>query len=371
MNEISTINKRNFSVDNLKGLLIVLVVLGHTYNSFFKDFIYLFHVGVFFILSGYCFNQRYTDNLIGLKELFIKRIKSLWIPYVSYNFIFLLLQNLLIKIGFLTTDVAYFDFDPMLPDGFCMSLTLKTGIIAFIKSLFFINSRPFAGGLWFLGGVFYVTIGYAIIQLFLKKLKIEKYHIFISVIFLVFGWLMIKSEFFAEIPMAKQICIILITEILFALGTYIKEYVVFPKLSKWYYLVGLIYFAALTYFLSLYGAISIAGVHIVNPLFYITSILTGGGMAYCFVQLVPRFSYIGKRTIPILALHLLSFKIISLIQWKIYDGDFIVLSLYPVWTIKPEILWSFLCLFVGVGFPLLINFMLSKTKIGKFCFKCL
>lgn len=274
---ISTVKseQRNSSVDNLKGLLIVLVVLGHTYNPYFKDFVYLFHVGVFFILSGYCFSHRYTDSFAGLKELFVKRIKSLWIPYVAYNFIFLLLQNLFIKIGFLTTNPSYFDYNPMLSDGFCQPLTLKTGIIAFIKSLFFINSRPFAGGLWFLGGLFYVTLGYAVIQLILKKLKIEKFHILISAIFLVCGWLIIKTGLSAKIPMSKQICIILITEILFTLGTYIKEYIVLPKLSKWHYVIGFVYFAAVTYFLSLQGSISIAGVHIVNPLFYITSILTG------------------------------------------------------------------------------------------------
>ena len=359
------ITNRNTTVDNLKGLLIILVVVGHTY-SFCKNFIYLFHVGLFFVLSGYCFNQRYIETLVGLKELLLKRIKSLWIPYVVYNFVFLLLQNIFIKIGLLTTDPNYFSYNPFLSDGFCQVLTLKTAFIAFIKSLFFINSRPFAGGLWFLGGLFYITIGYAIIQYLLRKIHFERFHIAISFLLLVSGWLLVKFEI--HIPFVKQLSIILICEILFTIGTYIKQFIVFPKLTVWYYIIGVVYFSVLTYFLSLVGNISIAGIHIENPFFYLSSILTGGALSYCFVKLFPFFSYIGKKTIPILALHPICFKLITFIQWKIYGGDKIILSLYPVW--KNSILWTVVYVIVGVFIPLLICKIFSKSHIFKFLFKC-
>ena len=170
-NKDEKINVRNTNIDSMKGILIILVVLGHTYNKFCYGFISLFHVGLFFVLSGYCFNQKYSESILTLWDLFKKRIKSLWVPYVAYNFIFLLLMNILIKIGFLTSSDTYFFYEPYLNDGYCSPITIYGAIKAFIKSLFFINSRPFAGGLLFLGGLFYVTFLYAILQFILKKLK--------------------------------------------------------------------------------------------------------------------------------------------------------------------------------------------------------
>ena len=47
--------------------------------------------------------------------------------------------------------------------------------------------------------------------------------------------------------------IIFITEILFTIGTYIKQYVSLPKLNVWHFIIGFVYFSVLTHFLSLNG----------------------------------------------------------------------------------------------------------------------
>lgn len=44
--------ERNKTYDVLKGLLIILMVMGHT-QFFGHDFVFLFHMGCFFIISGY------------------------------------------------------------------------------------------------------------------------------------------------------------------------------------------------------------------------------------------------------------------------------------------------------------------------------
>ena len=85
-------------------------------------------------------------------------------------------------------------------------------------------------------------------------------------------------------------------------------------------------------------------------------------------KIISLFSFIGKKTIPILALHPLCFKVITLIQWKIYGGEKLMLSMYPVW--KNSILWSLAYLIIGVTIPLLLALPLSKTKIGKSVLKC-
>ena len=140
------------------------------------------------------------------------------------------------------------------------------------------NSRPFAGGLWFLGGLFYVTFLYAIIQFLTRKLKIEKLHIMFSVVFLVVGWLIVKLGFAQKISILKQIAIILISEVLFCIGTYVREYVVIPKFKRQFYYAGFVAFFSILCILASFGTVSVTSVSIKNPLFYITGIIVGGGV---------------------------------------------------------------------------------------------
>lgn len=51
------IQMRNTKIDVIKGMAIILVVLGHC-GFPATNFIYLFHMAVFFIASGYCWNEK-------------------------------------------------------------------------------------------------------------------------------------------------------------------------------------------------------------------------------------------------------------------------------------------------------------------------
>ena len=75
--ELVQMPDRNVVIDCMKGILIILVVLGHTYNEFCNNFIYLFHVGLFFTLSGYCFNQKYTESFSSLMDIVQEKNKKL------------------------------------------------------------------------------------------------------------------------------------------------------------------------------------------------------------------------------------------------------------------------------------------------------
>ena len=56
-------------VDGLRGIAILLVVLGHV-NPPFKKIIYGFHMALFFIISGFLFKDCYDKNFPnGLKHI--------------------------------------------------------------------------------------------------------------------------------------------------------------------------------------------------------------------------------------------------------------------------------------------------------------
>ena len=66
-------NSHVFSI--MKGLGIIFVVAGHTAYSPVHNFVYLFHLAVFYFVAGYFFKDKYIDD----KLLFVwKKIKSLW-----------------------------------------------------------------------------------------------------------------------------------------------------------------------------------------------------------------------------------------------------------------------------------------------------
>lgn len=72
-------------IDSLKGMAILLVVIGHltAVTSGLNQYIYSFHMPLFFFISGYLFNfEKYMD--IG-KEYLIKKIYSLMIPYFFFS----------------------------------------------------------------------------------------------------------------------------------------------------------------------------------------------------------------------------------------------------------------------------------------------
>lgn len=58
--------RKNLAVNYCKGLAIVLMVLLHSSrwieSSFIGHWICLFHMPLFFIMSGFCFKEKYLDD---------------------------------------------------------------------------------------------------------------------------------------------------------------------------------------------------------------------------------------------------------------------------------------------------------------------
>jgi fucose 4-O-acetylase-like acetyltransferase len=70
--------ERNYSIDILKGIGILMVILGHclTQPSFENNFIYSFHMPLFFLVSGYFLKKTASG------KLFMNDFKRLVVPYL-------------------------------------------------------------------------------------------------------------------------------------------------------------------------------------------------------------------------------------------------------------------------------------------------
>jgi len=94
-------NSRNVEIDILKGIGILLMVAGHSGVPFTR-FIYLFHMAIFFIASGYCYKVYYSDSLENTLIFMKKRFISLWIPYVFWGILYTVLNNWFIHLNIYT-----------------------------------------------------------------------------------------------------------------------------------------------------------------------------------------------------------------------------------------------------------------------------
>ena len=127
-------SKRINYIDYAKGLAILCVLLGHMeIHPILKNYIYSFHMPLFFILSGYFMKRAKLD-----KDTVIKNFKSIMVPYFIVG-------------GGMCIWQLYSDFEAF--------KTLETSTLA---SLIFLGYRVrgvyivyFVGAIWFLWVLFF------------------------------------------------------------------------------------------------------------------------------------------------------------------------------------------------------------------------
>lgn len=70
-------------IDIAKGLGMLAIIWGHIMLSGWScKMVYGFHIPVFFMLSGMCFNQKKYDTFCGL---IVRRVKTLLVPYMIFS----------------------------------------------------------------------------------------------------------------------------------------------------------------------------------------------------------------------------------------------------------------------------------------------
>lgn len=146
-------SKRVVWIDIAKGLLILLVILGHCdINDDIKYVIYSFHMGAFFFLSGLTFSPKRPP-----KDFFIKKLKTLVLPYIMFSVV-LTVYNF--------TKHVVFD----------SAFNLKDAILSFLIP---ISGRYESSvyGLWFLPCIFFTEL------LLYSIIKLYDRHKFIAIIY--------------------------------------------------------------------------------------------------------------------------------------------------------------------------------------------
>lgn len=353
--------ERDVTIDILKGIAIILMVLGHSgISEEIVRFIYLFHMSVFVIATGYCYNENYSKGnwLIFLK----KRIQSLYLPYFLWMLLLIMLHNCCISMNIYTNSPGFLEGVYGNQYGLNDVYTIKDFARESIKALFMFGREQLFGAAWFIRVLFYMQILWcAIDNLFMvfSVKRIKAWRFGISVALLGLGGVMKRFDFFnfSELPT------ILTSYILFTCGFYIREWwkrndgMITIKHGM---VMVIMSFFALSILFGLGTNTNLTSFD--NPCYFLISSLAGWIILYYIALMIVRvrrtnimlcLCYIGKNTMPIVLFHFMAFKVITIMEIMVYQLPWFRLASFPIYRSCAG--WWILYAFVGIVIPLGID----------------
>lgn len=360
--------ERNYTIDIIKAIGIVCMVMGHC-ECPIKHFIYLFHMAIFFIASGYCYKESYSYNLKSVSCCIKRKIVTLWFPYVLWNVIYSLLHNFFISINIYTDN-------PLLLEnlsGEYIYLMPHWSVVDIVNNILKVmllhGGTQMSGAFWFLATLMEISVCYCIVDFILHYIfkhnakKICLFQWLISIGFLIVGYYCYKIE-----RSFWGIDIILSYYILFHGGLFIKKYGYSDKERK-----GLVHVAILLIsFVVLLvcnkiGSISLGKNSYVNPLYFLIVSFVGWQFLYELAFFIGKISlirklfvYLGQNTLSIVILHFLSFKIVNYIGVLIKGQPLCFVAAFPI-LYKGGAWWVVYTL-IGVFVPIGLNALWRKLK---------
>ena len=345
---------RDTSVSMAKGMAIILMVLVHASFSYYGAlFITMFHMPLFFFMSGYCFKEAYLNDF---RNYLKKRIKGAYWPYVKWGLLFLALHNLFFLLNIYNDEFGYrgvvselYTANDFAKRAFLIIVTMNRG-------------EQLLGGYWFLHSYLFASIiSFATIWLCRKKLKrtlvgggvLLVISVLIAYYNLKIPYIIGAREVFASVFIISGF-------------VYKREHLCFEERTLPTILIGGIIVALGV----VYWPCSMLSLEWQKIIPYYISALFGTIMIFAICKLINSregflkrvLTYIGDRTLDILTWHLLSFKIVSILIISIYGLSIKHLAEFPViedYSIKG---WWIVYLVVGVTVSLLIGNLLTHEK---------
>lgn len=330
----STSAKRVGEIDTIKGLGIIAVVMSHAYFPFSGLFT-LFIIVIFFMASGFFWNEKHTHTWRDTGALILKRFRDLFLPYLIVKIVFALLRNVFVALH-------------LLPAATALGLEDIPGLAYTIITCGKLGDNPalssyFSITLWFLALLFFVYVVHALIcRLFDGligggKRRTVLYIILIAVI-TVLLWL------FTDIVFNAWLARFLACYAAFLFGTIarmIYERIDTERIPAYIWvLIFIVSYGSLITIYALTGlGIDVAKGVLNGVLFYYGCGLLGFVSHFAFAVLIGRckkerlargLGYIGKNTKPIMTMHIIFFKPIVLLYILVFSLPVEQLETFPV-----------------------------------------
>lgn len=260
--------KRETWLDIAKGIGIISVVIGHSGNPIAHQYLFWFHMPLFFILSGYLFKK--IEDPLDLRLWIKRRSTQLLIPYASF--------------GILISIIMFF---------------LNFSVINFLKSIIkLIYGGEVLGGIygvfWFITCLYLTQIMFSVLLTYIKKTYVQ---ISIIVLFYLLAHLIAMVPFLKDLKTPWNFDIAFISIAYYAIGYYGKAYLKII-IQKTLILYASITLASITIVLNLMNNINFTidmKVNIYSPI--LLDILIPLLFSLCIFTISYRISLLESKTI--------------------------------------------------------------------------
>lgn len=364
MQTVVSKSKRIDELDILKALGIICMVAGHS-SAPFTHFIYLFHMAVFFIASGFVFKKEASDTIRSVFHAVTRKIKQLWIPFFVWNTIYVLLHNVFIRVNIYTNDPSIYNY---VSGPYIRTIDPYSGIDMvkrIIKGAAFGCKESMFGANWFLKVLFMVSVSYLVFDWLAKKAS-KKHAVLIQ---LAISLCLLTLGYYCSLHgvSAKGLAQTASFYCLYFLGHILaenKEKYINWGWEKWLTVFGVS--LCILLLLNGRGAILLDQNTYENPVFLIASSFAGWVFLYSIAFFIKKSTplktimlAIGRRTLTIVVLHFLSFKIVELAVVLFYNLPACCLAAFPN-LFGGRGMWWLAYTVVGVGVPVCLNMFYHK-----------
>ncbi|OAD45807.1 acyltransferase family protein [Polaribacter atrinae] len=288
INEAFSNRKRIDWIDQAKGFGIILVVYGHNFPVI-ENYIYSFHMPLFFIIAGIFHPKKSNFDVVK------RRVRQILVPYFLWSFILFL-------------------FWFVIGRKFGESASLELSSLKNFLGIFYAQGDKeymnWGIPMWFLPCLFLTFLLFWLIRKIVKNTAIRLILIITCVIL---GFLIPKLT---DVSFFWSLDVAFVSLLFYAFGYYSKKYWVYTEIKREYlftFLLLILHIICSIYFLqkvdmyrSIYG----------NEFFFIFNSIIGV-LFWC--QLIKKFknlkalAFLGKNTIPVLAMQVRSLTFIKLI----------------------------------------------------------
>lgn len=350
---IDSKNRKYWNI--VKGLGILSIVIGHSCEAL-VPFVYLYHLAIFFFVSGYLYNEeKYGDEpYLHLSS----KMKNNWKKYVGFSILFTLLHNVFLKFGIITNS-NYYNFD--------------TTITSILNTLLFFGTETMGGALWFVPVLILSSTLFGIMVFFSRKLsfsnKSDKDREKIKSTFV--GIFTIISAIIGIYLNVKNINLMLHLQTIFlvipffSIGYFLKKDVrdLNSILKIYVFIPAVVFLYYVAYKSNIY--INLASNVLGN--FYFFYIISFVGIYFCLYLskiilnvrfLKDYFGLLGKYSFEIMAMHFLIFKIIDCVYGNLLGFNE---STYGAFPYAFKNLW-FLYVILGVTVPVVLFLIIDRAR---------
>ena len=239
----------NAQVSIAKALGIVLMVMGHAgCPEYLHDFIYLFHMPLFFFLSAYFFRDAKVVDSAG--QYVVRKFKNLHLPYIKWSIIFLLLHNLFCRIGFYDNSLSWQE--------------LLVNVKCSVRGMW--QGERMLGTYWFLISLFWESLLFGLIIWIKHKTKSGYFDLIAVVLLFLVGY-------YAPIDLLVNREMVILP--IFYLGYWAGTHKTNFSISRSHLLIALLVCLPLLCYLATFMKVVVAQGEFCNPILFIVGSLAG------------------------------------------------------------------------------------------------